>query len=87
MVSDTFRIRNGSSAWQASGMAWRFGLTLATVLALLFGVPWWTLFVAGTSWPPAVSVLGALAFLGCLAALHEPGHWLLGSSVSDLRAK
>jgi uncharacterized protein len=51
-----------------SARAWRFGLTLATVLALLFGVPWWTLFAAGTHWPPAVSVLGTLAFVGSLVA-------------------
>jgi predicted MPP superfamily phosphohydrolase len=70
-----------------AGRAWRFGLTLATVLALLFGVPWWTLFAAGTSWPPAVSVLGALAFLSCLAVfpvLMYRGH---GGRHSDRAAR
>jgi predicted MPP superfamily phosphohydrolase len=67
--------------------AWRFGATLAAVIALLFGVPWWTLFAGGTSWPPAVSVLGALAFLGSAVALPVlmfRGH---GRRHSDLAAR
>jgi predicted MPP superfamily phosphohydrolase len=54
---------------RARRRAWRFGATLAVIIALLFGVPWWTLFASGASWPTAVSVLGALAFLGSAAAL------------------
>jgi predicted MPP superfamily phosphohydrolase len=62
-------------------------LTLAIVLAVLFGVPWWTLLVAGASWPPAVSVLGTLAFLGSVAAfpiLMYRGH---GRRHSDRAAR
>jgi predicted MPP superfamily phosphohydrolase len=45
-----------------------FGATITTVLALLFGVPWWTLVVAGARWPAAVVVVGTVAFLGALVA-------------------
>jgi predicted MPP superfamily phosphohydrolase len=45
-----------------------FGGTLATVLALLFGVPWWTLLVAGARWPAAVVVAGTAVVVVALAA-------------------
>ncbi|MFD0730810.1 metallophosphoesterase [Planotetraspora mira] len=45
-----------------------FGLTIIAVLALLFGVPWWTLVVASTRWPSAVVVAGTIVFVGALAA-------------------
>jgi uncharacterized protein len=41
-----------------------FGLTITTILALLFGVPWYTLVLAGTHWPAAVTALGTVVFLG-----------------------
>ncbi|XVU22104.1 metallophosphoesterase [Actinoplanes sp. CA-054009] len=40
----------------------RFGLTLVAVLALLFGVPWWTLIAGGNQWPTAVFVTGTVVF-------------------------
>ncbi|GAA4581463.1 metallophosphoesterase [Planotetraspora phitsanulokensis] len=43
-------------------------LAIATILLLLFGVPWWTLVVAGTRWPSAVVVVGTVVFAGVLAA-------------------
>ncbi|HET8660830.1 MAG TPA: metallophosphoesterase [Micromonosporaceae bacterium] len=49
--------------------ALRIGLTLTTILALLFGVPWWTLVVAGAQWPAAVVAAGTVAFCGALVAL------------------
>jgi predicted MPP superfamily phosphohydrolase len=45
-----------------------FGLTIAAILALLFGVPWWTLLVADTRWPAAVVVVGTVVFVGALVA-------------------
>jgi predicted MPP superfamily phosphohydrolase len=45
-----------------------FGLTITTILALLFGVPWWTLVVAGTRWPVSVVVAGTALFGGALVA-------------------
>jgi predicted MPP superfamily phosphohydrolase len=39
------------------------------VLLLLFGVPWWTLLVAGAAWPPAVFVAGTLLFAAAIAAM------------------
>jgi hypothetical protein len=54
-----------------------FGLTVSVVLALLFGVPWWTMVVAGASWPRAVVVAGTVLFVGALLAfpvLMSAGH-------------
>jgi len=47
----------------------RFGATLAAILALLFGVPWWTLAVAGARWPGAVVAAATILFGGALLAL------------------
>jgi predicted MPP superfamily phosphohydrolase len=46
----------------------RFGVTITVVLALLFGVPWWTVVVAGARWPGAVVVAGTIVFGGALVA-------------------
>ncbi len=46
----------------------RFGVVVVVVLALLFGVPWWTLIVAGARWPVAVVVIGTIVFGGALLA-------------------
>src|SRR5256886_3943093 len=48
--------------------ALRFTALLTTILALLFGVPWWTLVVAGSRWPSPVVVAGTAGFLGALVA-------------------
>src|SRR3989440_7187873 len=48
--------------------ALRFTALLTTILALLFGVPWWTLVVAGSRWPTPVVVAGTAGFLGALVA-------------------
>jgi uncharacterized protein len=44
------------------------GGTITAILALLFGVPWWTLVAAGTQWPTGVAVAGTIVFVGALAA-------------------
>ncbi len=44
------------------------GLTLAAVLGLLFGVPWWTLVVAG-GWPDPVLAVGTAGLLAAAAGL------------------
>ncbi|MGW9209680.1 metallophosphoesterase [Embleya sp. NPDC055664] len=41
---------------------------LLLVLALLFVLPWWTLFGSGTDWPLPVFVTGTVLFFGALAA-------------------
>ena len=46
----------------------RFALTVAGVLALLFGVPWWTLLGTGNDWPTAVFVTGTVLFAVAAAA-------------------
>jgi hypothetical protein len=53
------------------------GLTVAAVLGLLFGVPWWTLVWAGNHWPRPVFVTGTLVFAAAAAAfpaLMAAGH-------------
>jgi predicted MPP superfamily phosphohydrolase len=45
-----------------------FGLTLTTILALLFGVPWWTLVMAGAHWPAPVVATGTILFAGAVVA-------------------
>jgi uncharacterized protein len=46
----------------------RFALIIGAILALLFGVPWWTLIVADARWPTVVVVAGTVAFAGALLA-------------------
>jgi predicted MPP superfamily phosphohydrolase len=50
------------------GRALRFALTITAILLMLFGVPWWTLVLAGNDWPHAVVVLGTVLFAVALAA-------------------
>lgn len=45
------------------------GLTITTILALLFGVPWWTLVGSDANWPTPVVAAGTIAFLGALVGL------------------
>jgi predicted MPP superfamily phosphohydrolase len=59
----------------------RFGAIVTGILALLFGVPWWTLIVSGTRWPTPVMVAGTVLFAGAMAAFpvlmylgHGPRH-------------
>jgi hypothetical protein len=39
-----------------------FGLIITAILALLFGMPWWTLDLSGNQWPPPVAVAGTVLF-------------------------
>jgi predicted MPP superfamily phosphohydrolase len=50
------------------GRVLRFTTVLCTALALLFGVPWWTL-VAAAGWSTGLTVAGTLLFLAALVAL------------------
>jgi predicted MPP superfamily phosphohydrolase len=45
-----------------------FGATITAILALLFGVPWWTLVLGDTRWPLGVVVAGTVVFAGALGA-------------------
>ncbi|MDG4667082.1 metallophosphoesterase [Mycobacterium sp. 236(2023)] len=47
---------------------WRRLVIVLTIIALLFGVPWWTL-VAAPSWPVVVTVIGSALFAAGLVAL------------------
>jgi uncharacterized protein len=66
------------------------GLTITAILALLFGVPWWTLVLGNTQWPVAVVVAGTVAFAGALVAFpvlmylgHGSRHWDWAASTGD----
>ncbi len=45
-----------------------FGLTITTLLLLLFGVPWWVLVMSGAQWPAPVVAVGTVVFAGALVA-------------------
>jgi predicted MPP superfamily phosphohydrolase len=45
-----------------------FAATLTTVMGLLFGVPWWTMALADTRWPLAVTVAATAGFAGAFVA-------------------
>jgi predicted MPP superfamily phosphohydrolase len=45
-----------------------FGGTITAILALLFGVPWWSLVVYGAQWPTPVVVAGTIVFAVAMAA-------------------
>ncbi|GAA2610909.1 metallophosphoesterase [Dactylosporangium fulvum] len=53
-----------------------FGLTLTAVLALLFGVPWWSLVMSGNQWPTPVAAIGTVLFAA--AAVSFPVLMVLG---------
>jgi len=59
------------------GRPWRFGSTIAFVLLLLFGVPWWMLVFSGQSWPLWVVVVGSAVFgvgIALFPVLMVAGH-------------
>jgi len=75
-VSATEAVPAGAPA-RRSVPALRFGATLTGIGLLLFGFPWWTLFVTGTRWPAAVVAVGTVLSLGTLLAflaLMVAGH-------------
>jgi len=54
-----------------------FGLIICAILALLFGVPWYTVVLAGAHWPAAVVAVGTAVFvagLGGFPVLMYLGH-------------
>jgi uncharacterized protein len=53
-----------------------FGATLTAVMLVLFGVPWWSLVVAGARWPGGVVAAGTVLFALAMVAL--PALMLLG---------
>jgi uncharacterized protein len=64
-----------------------FGAVALLVLALLFVLPWWTLFASGTDWPLPVLVAGTVVFAGGLVLfpfLMAAGH---GRRRSDRAAR
>ncbi|MCV7435040.1 metallophosphoesterase [Mycolicibacterium bacteremicum] len=73
-----------------SGARVRRQAVVSAVLALLFGVPWWTLVAAG-GWPVPVAVIGTLVFASALIGLpilmftghgkHRDGPSVLGDAL------
>lgn len=51
-------------------------MIVSAILLLLFAVPWWTLLLAGTSWPAWVVVTGSLIFAAAFVAM--PAMMFLG---------
>jgi uncharacterized protein len=45
-----------------------FGLTITAILLLLFGLPWYTVVVAGAHWPTALVVVATVGFGGALVS-------------------
>jgi predicted MPP superfamily phosphohydrolase len=43
-------------------------ITLTVMLTVMFGVPWYTLFLAGTRWPALVVILGTAVFAASMLA-------------------
>ncbi|WP_242624621.1 metallophosphoesterase [Krasilnikovia cinnamomea] len=57
--------------------AMRFAATITAITLLLFGVPWWTLLLAGNHWPTAVVTGGTVLFVAALVSfppLMMAGH-------------
>ncbi|RZU48399.1 hypothetical protein EV385_0113 [Krasilnikovia cinnamomea] len=55
----------------------RFAATITAITLLLFGVPWWTLLLAGNHWPTAVVTGGTVLFVAALVSfppLMMAGH-------------
>jgi predicted MPP superfamily phosphohydrolase len=42
---------------------------VVAILLLLFGVPWWTLLLAGPAWPPVATLVGTVVFAAAAAAM------------------
>lgn len=53
-----------------------FGVTLTAVLLVMFGVPWWSIVVAGARWPAGLVAAGTVVFAAAMVAL--PALMLLG---------
>lgn len=81
------RAANGAAPGPRTTRPWRplrwllSGLTITAVLTLLFGLPWWTFFAAGTRWPAPVTAAGTVLFLCAFVAFpvlmylgHGPAH-------------
>ena len=49
--------------------SWRRLLIVFSIVALLLGVPWWTLLSPAADWPVAVTVLGSVVLLAAFAGL------------------
>jgi predicted MPP superfamily phosphohydrolase len=45
-----------------------FTSVITAILALLFGVPWYTLVLSGNHWPAALTIVGTVVFLGAAVA-------------------
>lgn len=65
---------------------WIRFIPVLAILLTLFGVPWWTLLSAGTRWPPAVGLVGTLAFAAALVGLPLTMTWGHGRRHRDWAA-
>ena len=55
---------------------WRRLIPVLVIMAILLGVPWWTLLSAGNRWPPVVVIVGSVVFAAVYVAL--PSLTLMG---------
>jgi predicted MPP superfamily phosphohydrolase len=89
MADQTLRVQPVRSS-RARRTAFRL-LVVSAIVLLLFGVPWWTLLVAGARWPTPVLVIGTLAFAAAVVALlatmvwgHGRRHWDWAAVTGDV---
>ncbi len=68
----------------------RFVATIAGILTLLFGLPWWTIVVASAHWPAPVLAVGTAGFAAALVAFpvlmyvgHGRRHWDWAARAGD----
>jgi len=68
-MADSKTVRTEPARSRRPRRAWRRRAIVGAVLALLFGVPCWTLLWAGSPWPVGVSVAGTAVLAAAVAAL------------------
>ncbi len=68
----------------------RFVATITGILTLLFGVPWWTVVIAGSHWPAPIIAIGTAGFVAALVAFpvlmyvgHGRRHWDWAARAGD----
>jgi predicted MPP superfamily phosphohydrolase len=68
-MSDTPAAEVEAAAHPRSRRRWLRLAVVFAIMLLLFGVPWWTLLLAGARWPTAVVVIGSGVFAAAFVAL------------------
>ena len=68
-MSESQAVRAEPARRTRPGRKWYRTAIVTTILLLLFGVPWWTLLLAGAQWPGAMVVAGTVLFAAGASAL------------------